>query len=98
VGEHEAWSARIITTVPPTRAAVAAELGLDVIDLMPDFTSAPSPLALFPYEEGRHLVRSRGLHYGREGHRRVADRVIAFLIERQGCVPVLLERSTLKAC
>jgi hypothetical protein len=59
--------------------ALAAELGLDVLDLFPDFEKHPSPLSLFPYEEGRHLVRTHGLHYNADGHRLVARRVIETL-------------------
>ena len=59
--------------------ALAAEVGLDVIDLFPDFEKHPSPRSLFPYEEGRHLVRTRGLHYNADGHRLVARRVIETL-------------------
>jgi hypothetical protein len=59
--------------------ALAAELGLDVIDLFPDFEKQPSPRSLFPYEEGRHLVKTRGLHYNADGHRLVARRVIETL-------------------
>jgi lysophospholipase L1-like esterase len=55
--------------------ALAAELGLDIIDLFPDFEKHPSPRSLFPYEEGRHLVRTLGLHYNADGHRLVARRV-----------------------
>ena len=59
--------------------ALAAELGLDVIDLFPDFEKHPSPRSLFPYEEGRHLVRTLGLHYNADGHGLVARRVIETL-------------------
>lgn len=59
--------------------ALAAEVGLDTIDLFPDFRKHPSPRSLFPYEEGRHLVRTRGLHYNADGHRLVAGRVIETL-------------------
>jgi hypothetical protein len=62
--------------------ALAAELGLEVIDLLTDFRTAPSPIALYPYEEGRHLVVARGLHYGRLGHALVAERVLAVLQRR----------------
>ena len=56
--------------------ALAADLGLPIIDLLPDFAKHPSPRSLFPYEEGRHLVRTRGLHYNAAGHRLVAQRII----------------------
>jgi hypothetical protein len=59
--------------------ALAAELGLDIVDLLPDFEKHPSPRSLFPYEEGRHLVRTLGLHYNSDGHRLVARRVIETL-------------------
>jgi len=59
--------------------ALAAELGLDIIDLFPDFQKHPSPRSLFPYEEGRHLVRTLGLHYNSDGHRLVARRVLETL-------------------
>ena len=56
--------------------ALAADLGLGMIDLTPDFKNHPSPLSLFPYEEGRHLVTTSGLHYNAEGHRIVARRIL----------------------
>ena len=56
--------------------ALAADLGLATLDLLPDFKNHPAPRSLFPYQEGRHLVETRGLHYGPEGHRLVAWRVI----------------------
>ena len=56
--------------------ALATDLGLTIVDLLPDFRNHPAPRSLFPYEEGRHLVEIRGLHYGPEGHRLVASRVI----------------------
>jgi hypothetical protein len=59
--------------------ALTAELGLDVVDLLPDFEEHPSPRSLFPYEEGRHLVRTLGLHYNAAGHRLVARRVLETL-------------------
>ena len=59
--------------------ALAAEVGLDIIDLFPDFQKHPSPHSLFPYEEGRHLVRTLGLHYNADGHRLVARRVLETL-------------------
>ena len=59
--------------------ALAAEVGLDIIDLFPDFKKHPSPRSLFPYEEGRHLVRTLGLHYNADGHRLVARRVLETL-------------------
>ena len=59
--------------------ALAAEVGLDIIDLFPDFQRHPSPRSLFPYEEGRHLVRTLGLHYNADGHRVVARRVLEAL-------------------
>jgi hypothetical protein len=55
--------------------ALAADLGLNIVDLLPDFKNHPAPRSLFPYEEGRHLVETRGLHYGPEGHRLVARRI-----------------------
>ncbi|HEU5255988.1 MAG TPA: hypothetical protein VFU28_08365 [Vicinamibacterales bacterium] len=58
---------------------VTAELGLDVVDLLPDFEKHSSPRSLFPYEEGRHLVRTLGLHYNAAGHRLVARRVLETL-------------------
>jgi hypothetical protein len=62
---------------------LAADLGLDIIDLLPDFEKHSSPRSLFPYEEGRHLVRTRGLHYNADGHRLVARRVIENLQRNQ---------------
>jgi hypothetical protein len=59
--------------------AVIRALRFDIIDLLPDFRNHPAPLSLFPYEEGRHLVKTPGVHYGRNGHRLVADRVLARL-------------------
>jgi len=59
--------------------ALAAELGLDIIDLFPDFQKHPAPHSLFPYAEGRHLVRTLGLHYNADGHRLVARRVLETL-------------------
>ena len=56
--------------------ALAADLGLPIIDLLPDFAKHPSPRSLFPSEEGRHLVRTRGVHYSAAGHRLVAQRII----------------------
>ena len=59
--------------------ALAAEVGLDIIDLFPDFQKHPAPHSLFPYAEGRHLVRTLGLHYNADGHRLVARRVLETL-------------------
>jgi hypothetical protein len=56
--------------------ALAADLKLPTIDLLPEFRNHSAPLSLFPYEEGRHLVRTRGLHYNAQGHRLVASRVL----------------------
>ncbi len=56
--------------------AIARALELPVIDLTDDFQQHPAPLSLFPYEEGRHLITTRGLHYSRDGHRLVAGRVL----------------------
>ena len=56
--------------------ALVADLGLPVVDLLADFRNHPAPRALFPYEEGRHLVETRGLHYGPAGHSLVARRVV----------------------
>jgi len=69
--------------------ALAAELGLDIIDLFPDFEKYPSPRSLFPYEEGRHLVRTLGVHYNADGHLLVARRVIETLqkYERRSFAP-----------
>jgi hypothetical protein len=55
---------------------LAAGLGLSIIDLSANFKNHSSPLSLFPYEEGRHLVKRVGLHYNRNGHRLVADRIL----------------------
>jgi len=64
--------------------ALAGELGLDTIDLFPDFEKHPYRRSLFPYEEGRHLVRTLGLHYNADGHRLVARRVIETLQKYEG--------------
>jgi hypothetical protein len=67
--------------------ALAADLGLGTVDLLSDFKNHPSPLSLFPYTEGGHLVRTRGLHYNREGHRLVARRVLDVILKyRKGSV------------
>ena len=71
---------RVIGEGDPTNhdrvLALAADLGLPIIDLLPDFAKHPSPRSLFPYEEARHLVRTRGVHYNAAGHRLVAQRII----------------------
>ena len=60
--------------------ALLRELELPTLDLYPDFITHPAPLSLFPYQEGRHLVETRGLHYSRHGHRLVAARVLQALV------------------
>ena len=55
--------------------ALAADLGLPTIDLLPEFRRHPDPLSLFPFKQ-RHLVKTRGLHYNAQGHRPVAIRVL----------------------
>ncbi len=56
--------------------ALAADLGLPTVDLTPDFRGHPNPLSLFPSDEGRHLLKTRGLHYNADGHRLVGRRII----------------------
>jgi lysophospholipase L1-like esterase len=56
--------------------ALAADLGLPTIDMLPVFRTHPNPLSLFPYEEGRHLVKTQGLHYNAQGHRLVGIRIV----------------------
>ena len=56
--------------------ALAADIGLPTIDMRPVFRTHPNPLSLFPYEEGRHLVKTRGLHYNAQGHRLVGTRIV----------------------
>ena len=75
IGEHDPVSHDRIL-------ALAADLGLPIIDLFPDFAKHPAPWSLFPYEEGRHLVRTRGLHYSAAGHRLVAQRVIDVMMRK----------------
>jgi hypothetical protein len=62
--------------------ALAADLGLPTIDMLPEFRRHPDPLSLFPYEEGRHLVKTRGLHCNAQGHRLVAIRVLDASLSR----------------
>ena len=63
--------------------ALAADLGLPTVDLTRDFRGHPNPLSLFPYDEGRHLLTTRGLHYNADGHRLVGRRIVDALQRSQ---------------